>query len=574
MRSFFGRLHRTVNRYPLPACALYTLLITLAVESVNRGALFGGFGFLFTRPFSFFLNYLLLLCLFFPSVFLRRRYAYLTVAALFPLVLSVAEAVLTHYRGFPLLAGDFLSLLSGPEIIFSYLTVPQFVLACIALCGAIFGLVLLLRRMACGVRPTGVQRLIALLLAPVILAGSVLTVILAGRLDTPPIEGYRKNGLCYSLSQSLFHNGMARPDGYGADAVAQALSRLEAESLSPDAPNLIYIQLESFTAFSQWKNLHANQNPSPFFDSLWQTYPHGYVQIDKVGYGTSDTEFEILTAMNIWDAGISTYPYNSVLQKRTCESVASVLSRYGYATAALHNNSYGFYSRHKVYSNLGFDAFYSSESMQGLTYNSQNWAKDEIFAALLPSLLAATPQKDFLFGVTVQGHGNYPAGQKNLPITVTGASSQKQNERLSYYFSQISETDAMLRALLTTLESYPEPVTVLLYGDHLPGIGATAQDLVTDSLYHTPYVLWSNRAPADAQRRDFEAYELTPWIFDTLGIRAGALFRCRQGGGDDAALLTYDILFGAQHALAATPVVPNPNYAYGAALHPTSKEGT
>ncbi len=576
MRSFFGRLHRTVNRYPLPFCALFALLVTFVVEACNARAVFGGLVLLFTHPIYFFLNYVLLFTLFVPCIFLRRRYAYLIAASLLPALICTVQLILLHYRGFPFMAGDLLSFFSGPDIVFSYLTVPQFILACAALVAALVLLVLLLRRLIRSERPHGVQRLISLILAPVLLLGSVLTVALSGRLTQSPAESYRSHGLTYSFAQSLFHSGMKRPDGYSAAAVAQAQERLIAESMPTDAPNLIYIQLEAFSDFAQWRGLTASEYPTPFFHSLLESCPHGYLQIDKVGFGTADSEFEVLTAMDIWDVGIAALPYNSFLQNRTAESVATVLKRYGYSAFALHNHAYDFYSRHKVYPNLGFDAFYSVESMEGVTYNRQNWARDEVFASLIPSLLSATDTRDFLFGVTVQGHGGYPDGIGGLPITVTGARSQKQNERLSYYFSELHETDRMLATLFAALEEYPEPVTVLLYGDHLPGIEAKAEELVTDSLYHTPYVIWSNQGTQGAAvRRDMEAYEITPWLFDSLGIHAGTMFRCRQSEAstdDDAVLFTYDLLKGEQYCMAEHPLSPTPDFRYGAQLRPKKEE--
>ena len=74
-----------------------------------------------------------------------------------------------------------------------------------------------------------------------------------------------------------------------------------------------------------------------------------------MGAGTANTEFEILTGMTLDYFGAGEYPYKTVLQDETCESMAYNLRELGYRTGVLHNNTGSFYSRNKVFANLGFD---------------------------------------------------------------------------------------------------------------------------------------------------------------------------------------------------------------------------
>ena len=96
-----------------------------------------------------------------------------------------------------------------------------------------------------------------------------------------------------------------------------------------------------------------SEEPTPVYSSLRKTCPGGFLKVPSVGAGTANTEFEILTGMTLDYFGAGEYPYKTVLQDETCESMAYNLRELGYRTGVLHNNTGSFYSRNKVFANLG-----------------------------------------------------------------------------------------------------------------------------------------------------------------------------------------------------------------------------
>ena len=76
-----------------------------------------------------------------------------------------------------------------------------------------------------------------------------------------------------------------------------------------------------------------------------------------IGGGTSNTEFEVITGLSTKLFGPGQFPYNSLLQTSTSESIAYYLKDQGYATTAMHNHEAIFYGRNVAYANLGFDRF-------------------------------------------------------------------------------------------------------------------------------------------------------------------------------------------------------------------------
>lgn len=119
------------------------------------------------------------------------------------------------------------------------------------------------------------------------------------------------------------------------------------------------LQLESFFDPLQYRIMNF-RDPVPFFRYLKEKYPSGYLSVPSVGAGTANTEFECITAMNLDFFGPGEYPYKTVLQKTSCESVAFDLKELGYGAHAIHNNEGTFYDRHKVFSQLGIRYLYAN----------------------------------------------------------------------------------------------------------------------------------------------------------------------------------------------------------------------
>ena len=52
--------------------------------------------------------------------------------------------------------------------------------------------------------------------------------------------------------------------------------------------------------------------------------------------------------------------------------------------------------------------------------------------------------------------------------------------------------DNFVKELTDALADYPEDVILVMYGDHLPTMGLTVEDLKNKYLFQTEYVMWDN----------------------------------------------------------------------------------
>ena len=123
------------------------------------------------------------------------------------------------------------------------------------------------------------------------------------------------------------------------------------------------------SAITEYEALQTSMDPLPNLREMFEEYSSGYFKVPSVGAGTANTEFEVLTGMNLRYFGPGEYPYKTVLKNQTAESAATAFAEFGYGTHAIHNTGGNFYSRAKVFKNIGFDTFTSIEYMNGYEKN-------------------------------------------------------------------------------------------------------------------------------------------------------------------------------------------------------------
>ena len=299
---------------------------------------------------------------------------------------------------------------------------------------------------------------------------------------------------------------------------------------------------------------------TPNLTKMAKEYSSGYFKVPSVGAGTANTEFEVLTGMNMRYFGPGEYPYKTYVKDKPCESAASALEALGYGTHAIHNNGGNFYSRAKVFNNMGFDSFTSKEFMNILQFTPNGWAKDDILVKHIEQALDADKQQDFVFCVSVQGHGDYPEEQKLVdpPIHVGGIRDEGLRNKWEYYVNQVHEMDAFAGHLISEIEKRNEPTVVVFYGDHLPTLGLRVKDLKSRYLYNTNYVIWDNLG-LKKQDRNIPAYQVMAEVMNRVNIHTGTLFnyhqqrRKTQDYLSDLELLQYDMLYGKQYVYREKP---------------------
>jgi len=562
-------------------CLPLAIVLSLCIEGFSRESFVKPFIYLFTSPLVFCYNLLLIcatlsICFFFK----RRRFVLFVISALW-LAAGITDFIMLQYRTTPFTAVDLLLLDSAFTIMNRYFNPLQVAFVILIIILAIVAAVVLFFRAKKATR--GTSPLFAGLVCGLFILTSVFSTKLfvsVGILERNfgnIAQAFHNNGLPYCFFASIFGTGISKPDSYSKEEIDRIVSSI---TITPDAgtvpgsttppdptlspgqpgndvasrPNFVFLQLESFFDPTYIEGSEYSTDPVPTFRHLKETCSSGFLTVPSVGAGTANTEFEILSGMNLDFFGPGEYPYKTILKESTCESIAYNLSNLDYSAHAIHNNNATFYSRHKVFSQLGFDTFTSIEYMGSYETTPLGWAKDKVLIQQILNALDSTEGQDFVYTISVQAHGAYPDEKllKNPAVNVLSLPKELEDSHygILYFVNQLHEVDAFLAELLTTLEAYEEEIVLVMYGDHLPTFPFEDDILENDSIYETEYIIWNNRRNTVFEDRDVEAYALAAHVLDCYDIHEGLFTRFHQTQSDsdtyleDMELLEYDALYG------------------------------
>lgn len=571
------------NRYSLLFHALFACTLVLVIEICSRRSILGAFQFVGGHTFAFFFNALIIFAtLSFVYLFRRRALMRIIISCIW-LLLGIVNGCVLSQRVTPFGFTDFKCISDLFAMTNSqYFTKTQAICVVVLLVLLAASLILLAMK---GPKYQGqAHKIRAIALCALMCAAMSGITVLAQNENwmasyfSNIAQGYSDYGFVYGFSSSVVDRGMHRPSNYSEPTIREITSQSEKMKQEKDSfhvatsgkvisdssslkqkPNIICILLESFIDPTEINFLNFSKDPIPNFHALNNKYTSGHLTVPVVGAGTANSEFEVLTGMGLRFFGTGEYPYKTILKKTNCESIASDLSQIGYGTHVVHNNGGNFYGRANVFSQFGFDTFTSKELMDIKEYTPLNsWPTDHILINETKKALDSTPgQSDFVYTITVQGHGSYPKEKvlTNPEIKVTGAATQEENNQWEYYVNMLHEVDKFIGDFVDMLSKRDEKTMLVMFGDHLPTLGLSDENMATGDIFKTPYTTWNNFG-IEEKDADLTAYQLLAYTTEQAGIHEGTMFTYHQAGKydtdnqsyqDGMENLQYDILYGKRY---------------------------
>ena len=554
--------YKVCNRISLLLHALCSALGYFLIEMISRRSFSAAWTYMTTKPLVFAYNAALIFTTSLIVYLFRRRCFWRVLISILWLLLGIINGVILSNRVTPFTGPDLHLLTDGMAVLNKYLPAWGVVLALILL--GLFALLLLILLIKAPKYKRKVKFRYDLLL--VVVGAALFAGATQLALEKRVLSNYFGNiafayedyGYPYCLAVTIFDTGISCPRDYSE----QEITRIEKTEDNLPAtnedskPNIIFVQLESFFDPTLVEYLNISEDPIPNFRKLMKEYTSGYYKVPSVGAGTANTEFESITGMSLHYFGPGEYPYKSILKETTCESAPYVLKNLGYSTHAVHNNEANFYGRRSIFPNLGFDTFTSAEYMsEEEDKNPLGWTKDEVLTDEIIKCLDSTEESDYIYTISTQGHGAYPEEQliDDPEITVSGAETEAQNNQWEYYCNEIHEMDNFVKELTDALADYPEDVILVMYGDHLPTMGLTVEDLKNKYLFQTQYVMWDNFG-LEKKDENLAAYQMAAEVMDRAGIHEGTIFRYHQARRNtrnyqvDLETLQYDVLYGKKYS--------------------------
>ncbi len=562
---------KVMNHLSLLFHALLACAINFAIEAISRHSVFEAWSYMTETPVVFLYNAFMIFVTFSIVYLFRRRVFVRIIISVLWLILGVANGYMLLKRVTPFNAQDLKAATEGLSLINNYFNGFELIVLIVGAIAVVIWVVSMWRR---GGQYTGkMHRFLAVI--GVCFWAAVYSVTANAAVENRVVSTYFGNiafayedyGLPYCFMASLFKTGISEPNDYSEETIAKIsgngeITKNEADGPAEELPNILFVQLESYFDVDEAEFFTTSKDASPNLHQMFDEYSSGYFKVPSVGAGTANTEFEVLTGMNLRYFGPGEYPYKTILKETPCESAATALGALGLGTHALHNNGGNFYSRARVFNNMGFDSYTSKEFMNILQLTENGWSKDDILVDHIMNAMDSTEQKDFVFTISVQGHGDYPEEQviENPEITVEGIEDEALKNKWEYYVNQVYEMEQFAGNLIKAIEERGEPTVVVFYGDHLPTMGLKAEDLKSRYLYNTNYVIWDNIG-LKKEDRNIPSYQIMADVFDRLGIHSGTVFNYHQERRQtknylaDLEVLQYDILYGEQYVYDSQPPI-------------------
>ena len=498
----------------------------------------------------------------------KRVFGLVTISTLW-LACGIINFCVLSYRVTPFAAIDFLMFVDVFSMLDVYLTKFQQILLLLVIILAIIGLVILFKKSPRFDGDRKVKGTMILCVIAWIFVWGMTNFAVKHNIISDDFanlgNAYKSYGFAYCFTNSIIDNGIDKPDDYSQEVMLELKSELVPVKVTEKkkTPNVIVIQLETFFDPNVVDGLNMSENPVPNFTKYKEQYPSGYLTVPAIGAGTANTEFEVLTGFPSSFFGAGEYPYKTTVNEEPVESLCSVLKGEGYGAYAIHNNKSSFYDRKNVYENMGFDAFISLEYMYDVEYTSTGWAKDESLIKDIKKCLEDTEGQDFVFTISLQAHGKYPIGENTCEehVSVTYGEDVEVQQQMTYYINQLYEMDVFISHLKAELDAYGEDYVLVLYGDHLPTIGFTEEQITEHSLFQTEYVIVNNIG-LSLQDEDIMASQLSVKLLNALGIDGSYAHKAHNLYSEEVLedkllLISYDMLFGKKYMFEDSKVVPD-----------------
>lgn len=485
-----------------------------------------------TQPMLLLLNLLpVVVAVFFLYALTNRAWIAALGSSLLVMIPTIANYLKIAFRGDPLMASDVLLLSEALKIGTNYsLTLPlllPLVLICLLLAAGIVLLFFLPKYKWHPLLRAGTALVLAIaatLLVSLVYPNDTLyaetentSIVFADGSELSPwsdTDRYLCHGFLYPFLHSISEIGEDVPDNYNAETAAQLLQSYASSDIPDDQKvSVISIMLEAYNDFSKFDNITFVADPYIFLHDLQQESWSGTLVTNIFAGGTIDTERAFITG------NTKEYDY-----RKSAGSFAHYFREQGYVTTFAHPGYDWFYNRFNVSEYFGFEQSYFFENRY--TTDSGYMIGDTAFFADLITLYeeaTADGSPYFNFSVTYQNHGPYVDNE-----LLTSSSEYVSHAGLSdeayyifnNYLSGIASTNAAMENLVNYFRGVEEPVVLVFFGDHNPGLGNNA--FVYDELGIDLDV---------GTRRGFYNYASTPWVIWANDAAKAAVGNAFTGDG-------------------------------------------
>ena len=323
----------------------------------------------------------------------------------------------------------------------------------------------------------------------------------------------QRNGPLVAFTRQLNPKVMIKPENYSEETMKEVAARYtkEAKKINADRSanmtdsTVIYVLSESFSDPSRVPGLKVNKDSMPKIREIKQNTTSGLMLSSGYGGGTANLEYMGLSGLSManFDSSL-TSPYQQLVPSEHWTPTINQMWGAAKNSIGLHPYESSMYSRATNYKKFGFSHFYTLTGPDVISHQDKlddsPYVSDEATYQSTLEEVRKTKSNQFLQVITMQNHMPYHKWYKHNDFKATSTTDKPlkddEKESIETYQKGASLTDGATAGFLSELDKLDKPVTVVFYGDHLPGIysSASADDDNSLALHQTDYFIWSNKA--------------------------------------------------------------------------------
>lgn len=354
--------------------------------------------------------------------------------------------------------------------------------------------------------------------------------------DTPSmwdsVYDAQRNGPLVAFTRQLNPKIMDKPSNYSEETMKKVAARYqkEAETINASRTNnltdstVVYVLSESFSDPSRVPGLKTNKDSMPNIRKIKAGTTSGLMLSSGYGGGTANLEYMGLSGLSManFESSLSS-PYQQLVPSQHWTPTINQLWGAPVNSLGYHPYESSMYSRATNYKKFGFSHFYTLTGPDVIKYQDKidesPYVSDKSsYDSALEGIKSGKTNK-FIQIITMQNHMPYHEWYENNDYTAESTTGtplgDDEQQSIETYQKGVEITDQATQEFLNELDALDKPVTVVFYGDHLPGIYSSASEDDNNSLalHLTDYFIWSNKASSSQGNKTSDAAYSSPNFF-------------------------------------------------------------
>ena len=354
--------------------------------------------------------------------------------------------------------------------------------------------------------------------------------------DTPSmwdsVYDAQRNGPLVAFTRQLNPKIMDKPSNYSEETMKKVAARYqkEAETINASRTNnltdstVVYVLSESFSDPSRVPGLKTNKDSMPNIRRIKAGTTSGLMLSSGYGGGTANLEYMGLSGLSManFESSLSS-PYQQLVPSQHWTPTINQLWGAPVNSLGYHPYESSMYSRATNYKKFGFSHFYTLTGPDVIKYQDKidesPYVSDKSsYDSALEGIKSGKTNK-FIQIITMQNHMPYHEWYENNDYTAESTTGtplgDDEQQSIETYQKGVEITDQATQEFLNELDALDKPVTVVFYGDHLPGIYSSASEDGNNSLalHLTDYFIWSNKASSSQGNKASDAAYSSPNFF-------------------------------------------------------------